>query len=151
MICDRGDILPIKAERFFSVLVSLMSSRFHNHWYPEDPLRGHAYRSISFDTMNEIDSLLLKAAQVADIKSLRVSMHPDIEHVVMWINPGEVIVKRFYTSRPTSEDIIFSRIYDMYQNQPYQNQPYPNQPYPSQPYQNAPYQNQPYYPKAIYW
>jgi len=117
VVVKHKDITPNKADKFYDALIALLSERLFSHWYPEEPLKGQAYRSISFDTMNGVDSVLMKACTGAQISfsSLRTMFPATIEHVIMWINPGEVVLKVYSNSpRRSQEEILYERTYNSY-------------------------------------
>lgn len=80
---------------FQNCLTDLLLQKYQNHWYEDNPLRGHAYRSILYEG-NKLDSVLLQAAEKAAIKNLndRLQATP----MIMWIDPGEIEVKYFITN-----------------------------------------------------
>jgi len=109
--CDK--VSDERADLFFEALIPLMCSRFGGHWYESEPLRGQAYRAISLDTMNEVDAVLSKASQRAGIDLYDCFPEP-IEHVIMWVDPGEVVVKIFSDQRHGVEETIYERSYNSY-------------------------------------
>jgi len=116
-VLKHKDMTASKADKFYDSMITLLSERLFSHWYPEEPLKGQAYRSISFDTMNGVDSILTKAYSNAQIPlaSLRTLFPAKVEHVIMWINPGEVVIKVYSNSPRTSkEEILYERTYNSF-------------------------------------
>ena len=72
-----------------------MERHYTAHWYPDDVLRGSAYRAIVFD--HRIDSLLRRAAEAIGILPSQLDkLLAHARHRVMLVNPGEV--KLLHTS-----------------------------------------------------
>jgi hypothetical protein len=80
---------------FQNNLMEILLSRYMNHWYEDDPLRGHAYRSILWEN-NKVDPVLVAAAERSKVKDIgsRINSPP----LVMWVDPGEIEVRYFVTS-----------------------------------------------------
>jgi hypothetical protein len=103
---------PIRLGNSFKTsLLAEISRKFADHWYPDSPIRGSAFRSISFST--RLDPLLKKAGesvglQVRDLQLQtiddllmlsRVSQNVEkmllsARNCTMFVNPGEVIVRQ---------------------------------------------------------
>jgi len=84
-------------EIFRFELTQRLTERFQGHWYPDDPVRGSAYRSISYDT--RMDAIFLAATEKAGIDRIEDRLE-HVRYYIMFINPGEVKVKntRLWTS-----------------------------------------------------
>ena len=66
-----------------------MEAHYTAHWYPDDVLRGSAYRAIVFE--HRIDSLLRRAAEAIGILPTQLDkLLQHARHRVMLVNPGEV-------------------------------------------------------------
>jgi len=104
-------VTSAQADLFFESLVATVSASIKGHWYPEEPLRGQAYRAISLDTMNEVDAVLVKSAHRAGV-TLERCFPSTIEHIIMWIDPGEVVIKIYDDKRHAIEETIFERSYN---------------------------------------
>jgi len=96
-----------RIQTFHDTLATMLMRRFIDHWYPSEPSRGSAYRSISFDVCNGIDPLLLQAAEKAHIEDWSACFPSRVEHIVMWIDPGEVVLKVHSAGRHASEELIY--------------------------------------------
>ncbi|XP_066495049.1 protein BTG3-like [Tiliqua scincoides] len=79
---DKGQV-----ERFQDSLVKILCERFHEHWYPENPLKGQAYRCIRINRKQPVDSLLLKACTDCELDYSQLDLPPEIS---IWIDPGDV-------------------------------------------------------------
>lgn len=62
--------------------------KFQDHWYPERPTQGSAYRSIRI-SKEKIDKVLINATNdiSLDLKEILESLPTDL---TIWIDPGEV-------------------------------------------------------------
>lgn len=71
-------------------LIELLAKRFENHWYPNKPIKGSAYRcvNISIDD-GSVDSVLLQAGEEVGItKSGLMVVFP--KGLALWIDPNDV-------------------------------------------------------------
>jgi len=85
-----GEFSEATAETLKTRLAELLSQRFENHWYPEKPLKGSAYRcvNISIDD-GSVDSVLLQAGEEVGIsKSGLMVVFP--KGLALWIDPNDV-------------------------------------------------------------
>jgi protein Tob/BTG len=83
---------------FAHTLSQNISKHCEGHWYPTEPERGSAYRSISND--HRVDPLLVRAAMTAGIEDIADSL----PNAVVWVNPGCVKVR---TDNPPHSTIIY--------------------------------------------
>uniref|UniRef100_A0A1B6IYM6 Anti-proliferative protein domain-containing protein n=1 Tax=Homalodisca liturata TaxID=320908 RepID=A0A1B6IYM6_9HEMI len=72
---------------FKGSLISLLKSRYQNHWFPEYPNRGSAYRCIRINT--KMDPIVAQACNATgcSANSLR-ALFP--HELTLWIDPEEV-------------------------------------------------------------
>jgi len=101
--------IPLQSVNLFERhLLERCFKKFEGHWFPENSLKGHAFRSITFDPCAKPDPLLSTSAQDSqiDISSLFPQF---LEHVVMWIDPGEVIVRAQWSYSPHrgTEEVLY--------------------------------------------
>ena len=98
---------PAQAEVMIGALETVLEQRHDGHWYPEEPHRGSAYRSIACSSTS-LDPLLAKAALQASVAPRE--LHQQLcRHFVqgctlyLWINPGEVkaLIERPQTPKKT--------------------------------------------------
>jgi hypothetical protein len=86
---------PSWLSHFEKVMTELLRAKYHNHWYKDDPSRGSGYRAISNEY--SLDPILDKAAKAVSHslpKNLaRMVLTSDDRWLVMFVNPGEVIVR----------------------------------------------------------
>ena len=75
-------------QTFKDTLEQLIIARFENHWHPNKPLKGNAFRCINIETTG-IDPVLLKATKASGISpSVLLEIFPG--GLALWIDPGEV-------------------------------------------------------------
>ena len=75
-------------QTFKDTLEELIIARFENHWHPNKPLKGNAFRCINIE-MTGIDPVLLKATKASGISpSVLLEIFPG--GLALWIDPGEV-------------------------------------------------------------
>jgi len=76
-----------KMEALQTKLMSLLTERFRNHWFPEKPTRGQAYRCIRVNENDRLDPTLIQACREVGIKynDLRLPIE-----LTLWVDPEEV-------------------------------------------------------------
>jgi len=80
-------------QSFQKSLAHLLRQKYQGHWYPENPLRGNAFRSIFLlPPLGKLDNLLVQAAHLAGVPDL-LERIPQCQELTMWVDPGSVIVK----------------------------------------------------------
>jgi len=80
-------VTDIEREKFSDALLRLLAEKFRNHWYPEKPSKGSAYRCVSIE--KTFDVVLTKAAKEASIDAdILENNLPD--RMDLWIDPSEV-------------------------------------------------------------
>ena len=75
-----------KRRQFVLCLKKLFVSRFENHWYPNSPTRGQAYRCIRINSHSKeliINEALVGAGLTKDLITLPLEL-------TVWIDPNEV-------------------------------------------------------------
>jgi hypothetical protein len=86
---------------------SLIYKKIKDHWFPDSPLKGQAYRSVSLDMYGRLDPLLEQAAKASGISDL-FGCFSYVESIVMWIDPFEVAVRTHWTySQGGKEQVIY--------------------------------------------
>lgn len=85
------------AQQFRDALHSKLSDRFHSHWFPETPTKGHAFRCIQ-SSIGRTDPLLASVL-VQVMKGGEKQRHTVIQALpgrgefTVWIDPGEVTLR----------------------------------------------------------
>lgn len=76
-----------QVQEFSRKLTTVLQNRFRNHWYPDRPTRGQAYRCIRINENCNLDTTIAKACQESNIQyeSLRLPVE-----LTLWIDPNEV-------------------------------------------------------------
>jgi len=94
-------------EKTFSVV--LYEEKIKNHWFPETPSKGQAFRSVSLDRLARPDPVLLKACNVIGLHNIFDLLPSAIESLWMWVDPGEVSVKICRPSQREVEEVLWKR------------------------------------------
>lgn len=76
-----------RAEQFRLCLTEALYERFHNHWFPEQPTKGQAYRCIRLNEWDRHDTTIQKACSQCgiDYKDLQLPVE-----LTLWVDPSEV-------------------------------------------------------------
>lgn len=76
-----------KIKKFSQKLMEILTQRFQNHWYPQNPSKGQAYRCIRINQNCRVDYSIEMACQHAGISydALRLPVE-----LTLWIDPSEV-------------------------------------------------------------
>lgn len=96
-------------KKFEDVLRELIVTKISEHWYPDNPAKGQAYRSLSIDKRAHIDPLLSRSAASVGIESL-LAYFIKVDSVLMWIDPDVVIVRiaySGYTNVPPEDKVLY--------------------------------------------
>jgi len=95
---------------FQKALAEILEQKYHNHWYPEEPERGSAFRSIINDNRT-VDHVLMEAASKAKIPNLKSRLNAD---AIMWVDPNQIQVQFSHSPRrhhiygnPLSSETMF--------------------------------------------
>jgi len=100
-------------KKFEICLRELIIVKITDHWYPERPAKGQAYRSLSIDRKAHVDPLLVKAAHSAGIENF-LSFFSKLESVLMWIDPDLVLVRVVYAGYiniPPEDKVLYRNSY----------------------------------------
>lgn len=76
-----------KVEQFKHCLEQALYERFYNHWFPEQPTKGQAYRCIRLNEWDRRDITLQKVCTQCgiDYKDLQLPVE-----LTLWVDPDEV-------------------------------------------------------------
>ena len=82
-----GNFSQELVDKYGKILLKLLVEKFQDHWYPENPAKGSAYRCVTIE--KHIDVVLAKATLEADIDAelLQQSLPKRLD---LWIDPSEV-------------------------------------------------------------
>jgi len=96
-------------KKFEEVLRELVTTKISDHWYPEIPSKGQAFRSLSVDKKAHVDPILSKAALSAGVENL-LNYCTKVDSVLMWIDPDVVLVRiayTGYTNVPPEDKVLY--------------------------------------------
>jgi protein Tob/BTG len=88
---------------FQKTLQRILEKKYENHWYPDCPEKGSAYRSIMFEH-GIIDSVLAVSAKEARITNLRARFPTEL---IMWVDPGAIRIA--YTHSPKKIVVLYQK------------------------------------------
>nr|XP_060642967.1 protein BTG4 [Anolis sagrei ordinatus] len=76
-----------QVEMFASKLMTILVEKYKNHWYPDNPSKGQAYRCIRINRFSPTDPLLVQACaeSYVDFNSLGLP-----KEMTIWVDPFNV-------------------------------------------------------------
>ncbi|KAF0879936.1 BTG3 protein, partial [Crocuta crocuta] len=74
-------------ERFAEKLTLILQEKYKNHWYPEKPSKGQAYRCIRVNKFQRVDPDVLKACENSCILYSDLGLPKEL---TLWVDPCEV-------------------------------------------------------------
>lgn len=81
------DIDHALVEQFRQNLQVVLCTHYHNHWFPEKPFKGSAYRCLRIN--GKMDPLLAKAGEACGLSCTDLyTVFP--RELTMWVDPKEV-------------------------------------------------------------
>lgn len=86
------DVSYSAAERFKQCFADRMTKKYSQHWHPQKPQRGSAYRSIVIDH-DSIDPLIFAALKDVNLDSGRMVKNVQKKlprELTLWVDPNEV-------------------------------------------------------------
>ncbi|XP_051934212.1 protein BTG3 isoform X2 [Hippocampus zosterae] len=76
-----------KTELFIEKLLVALKEKFQDHWYPDNPSKGQAYRCIRVNLSNSQDPELMRACKESGVQFCELGLPPVL---TLWVDPGEV-------------------------------------------------------------
>ncbi|XP_067094805.1 maternal B9.15 protein isoform X1 [Osmerus mordax] len=94
---ERGGLGEHKAEAFAEKLRELLSDKYNEHWYPDNPSKGQAFRCVRMSAdIVECDKEVLRACVESDLQLSQLGLQRE---VTLWIDPLEVSARSGDNSR----------------------------------------------------
>ncbi|XP_013881695.1 protein BTG4 [Austrofundulus limnaeus] len=100
-----GCLDPDRRERFAAVLTSVLFESYKNHWHPNAPSRGQAYRCLRMNWIQLQDPLLQLACERSGVQYGDLGLPREI---TVWVDPGEVSCRYGEQSSPFCISILDS-------------------------------------------
>ncbi|XP_075135256.1 protein BTG4-like [Leptodactylus fuscus] len=86
-LANKGNKLnTMRIEVFGAILAEILCQKFQGHWYPENPIKGQAYRCIRINRHDREESIL-EACSYSGLKYQDLTLPKEL---TLWIDPYEV-------------------------------------------------------------
>ncbi|XP_032834684.2 uncharacterized protein LOC116956909 [Petromyzon marinus] len=76
-----------RVARLTAKLTVGLLDRYKNHWYPEQPSRGQAYRCLRMNGIAAVDPVLATACEASGVAYVELCLPREL---TVWVDPGEV-------------------------------------------------------------
>ncbi|XP_063055039.1 protein BTG3 isoform X2 [Engraulis encrasicolus] len=103
---ERGRVDETKGDNFGEKLHKFLCEKYTDHWYPENPSKGQAFRCIRINATSPCDECVRRACEESEIQLSDLGLPREI---TLWVDPLEVCVRsgencRFFTIASFSEN-----------------------------------------------
>lgn len=88
LLKHRKTLTPDELDRFSSSLFRVLMTRYSNHWFPEHPCRGSAFRCIRI-VKKKLDPVVILAATDSGISEVCLQELLPSE-LTLWVDPNDV-------------------------------------------------------------
>ncbi|XP_023286717.1 maternal B9.10 protein-like isoform X1 [Seriola lalandi dorsalis] len=92
-------------ERFAAALTSVLFESYKNHWYPNAPTKGQAYRCLRMNRVQLQDPVLQQACERSEVSYEDLGIPRE---VTVWVDPGEVSCRYGEHSTPFCVSVVDS-------------------------------------------
>ncbi|KAK5922506.1 hypothetical protein CgunFtcFv8_019761 [Champsocephalus gunnari] len=92
-----GKLSKDKADLFSEKLQKLLCDKYDDHWYPDSPSKGQAYRCIRMNNGVPCDDAILKACEESEFTPRELGLPSEL---TVWIDPLEVCARSAEIGRP---------------------------------------------------
>ncbi|XP_059194490.1 maternal B9.15 protein [Centropristis striata] len=93
----RGKLSAAKGELFSEKLQKLLCDKYDEHWYPDQPSKGQAYRCIRINKEEPCDEAIVRACEESELTPSELGLPHEL---TLWIDPLEVCARCTENSRP---------------------------------------------------
>ncbi|XP_062995424.1 protein BTG4 [Elgaria multicarinata webbii] len=87
LVKKHNKLSKAQLEMFASKLLTTLFERYKNHWYPDNPSKGQAFRCIRINQFNARDPLLDQACAESNVDFRSLGLPKEL---TVWVDPFEV-------------------------------------------------------------
>lgn len=92
-------------ERFAAALTSVLFENYKNHWHPNAPTKGQAYRCLRMNRVRLQDPVLQQACEQSAVRYEDLGLPQEL---TVWVDPGEVSCRYGEHSSPFCVSVVSS-------------------------------------------
>ncbi|XP_070839346.1 protein BTG4 [Chaetodon trifascialis] len=90
-------------ERFAAALTCVLFANYKNHWHPNAPSKGQAYRCLRMNRVRLQDPVLQQACEQSAVRYEDLGLP---QEMTVWVDPGEVSCRYGEHSAPFSVSVV---------------------------------------------